>query len=150
MKQLKGLSSAFGESGLDPSILSLLGGGEVSDASSGTDLDGDKPILVDPKVLRQLVASGQISQEVADTIVTKGTKSNTGINIKGIDPRIIKALKRNPDLLKLAAEQFLGKDEREVKNTILQTLEGHLRAILGTMTVEEIYKDRERFAEQVS
>merc|ERR1712029_414140 len=56
---------------------------------------------------------------------------------------------RNPDLLKLAAEQFLGKDEREVKNTILQTLEGHLRAILGTMTVEEIYKDRERFAEQV-
>ena len=100
MKQLKGLSSAFGESGLDPSILSLLGGGEVGDASSGTDLDGDKPILVDPKVLRQLVASGQISQEVADTIVTKGTKSNTGINIKGIDPRIIKALKRNPDLLK--------------------------------------------------
>lgn len=100
MKQLKGLSSAFGESGLDPSILSLLGGGEVGDASSGTDLDGEKPILVDPKVLRQLVASGQISQEVADTIVTKGTKSNTGINIKGIDPRIIKALKRNPGLLK--------------------------------------------------
>ena len=100
MKQLKGLSSAFGENGLDPSILSLLGGGEVSDASSGTDLDGDKPILVDPKVLRQLVASGQISQDVADTIVTKGTNSNTGINIKGIDPRIIKALKRNPDLLK--------------------------------------------------
>ena len=100
MKQLKGLSSAFGESGLDPSILSLLGGGEVGDASSGTDLDGDKPILVDPKVLRQLVASGQISQEVVDTIVTKGTKSNTGINIKGIDPRIIKALKRNPGLLK--------------------------------------------------
>ena len=100
MKQLKGLSTAFGESGLDPSILSLLGGGEVGDVSSGTDLDGDKPILVDPKVLRQLVASGQISQAVADTIITKGAKSNTGINIKGIDPRIIKALKRNPDLLK--------------------------------------------------
>ena len=57
---------------------------------------------------------------------------------------------RNPDLLKLAAEQFLGKEEKEVRNTILQTLEGHLRAILGTMTVEEIYRDRERFAEQVS
>jgi len=56
---------------------------------------------------------------------------------------------RNPDLLKLAAEQFLGKEEKEVRNTILQTLEGHLRAILGTMTVEEIYRDRERFAEQV-
>lgn len=28
-------------------------------------------------------------------------------------------------------------------------LEGHLRAILGTMTVEEIYKNRERFAQEV-
>ena len=57
---------------------------------------------------------------------------------------------RNPDLLKLAAEQFLGKPDHEVKNTILQTLEGHLRAILGTMTVEDIYKNREAFAEHVS
>merc|ERR1739844_841466 len=32
---------------------------------------------------------------------------------------------------------------------ILQTLEGHLRAILGTMTVEEIYRDREQFALKV-
>merc|ERR1739848_858813 len=31
----------------------------------------------------------------------------------------------------------------------LQTLEGHLRAILGTMTVEEIYRDREQFALKV-
>merc|ERR1719251_609980 len=56
---------------------------------------------------------------------------------------------KNADLLKLAAEQFLGKPDHEVKNTILQTLEGHLRAILGTMTVEDIYKNREAFAEHV-
>ena len=56
---------------------------------------------------------------------------------------------RNPDLMMLATEQFLGKEEKEVRNTILQTLEGHLCAILGTMTVEEIYKDLKRFAEQV-
>jgi len=31
----------------------------------------------------------------------------------------------------------------------LQTLEGHQRAILGTLTVEEIYRDREKFASQV-
>lgn len=53
------------------------------------------------------------------------------------------------DLLLVASEQFLGKDEDEVKRTVLQTLEGHLRAILGTMTVEEVYKDREKFAFQV-
>merc|ERR1719260_373225 len=49
-------------------------------------------------------------------------------------------------LLTIAAEQFLGKREDEIVDTILQTLEGHLRAILGTLTVEEVYKDRDQFA----
>ncbi|XP_031551658.1 flotillin-2a-like [Actinia tenebrosa] len=51
-----------------------------------------------------------------------------------------------PRLLKTACEQFLGKSTREIESVVLQTLEGHLRAILGTLTVEEIYKDREAFA----
>jgi flotillin len=48
-----------------------------------------------------------------------------------------------------AAEQFLSKSRNEIKDVALQTLEGHLRAILGTMTVEEIYKDRDKFAQTV-
>lgn len=48
-----------------------------------------------------------------------------------------------------AAEQFLSKSEAEIQQVALQTLEGHLRAILGTLTVEEIYKDRDAFAQQV-
>merc|ERR1719259_1301590 len=56
---------------------------------------------------------------------------------------------KNPDLLHTAAEQFLGKKEHEIKSTVLQTLEGHLRAILGTLTVEEVYKDRDQFASLV-
>merc|ERR1712062_81385 len=35
------------------------------------------------------------------------------------------------------------------KSTVLPTLEGHLRAILGTLTVEEVYKDRDQFASLV-
>ena len=31
----------------------------------------------------------------------------------------------------------------------LETLEGHQRAIMGSMTVEEIYKDRKKFSRQV-
>ncbi|KAL9878223.1 flotillin-2 isoform X3 [Glossina fuscipes] len=50
------------------------------------------------------------------------------------------------ELLGTASEQFLGKSVNEIKQTILQTLEGHLRAILGTLTVEEVYKDRDQFA----
>ncbi|MGH2545087.1 MAG: flotillin family protein [Ardenticatenaceae bacterium] len=48
-----------------------------------------------------------------------------------------------------AAEQFLSKTVQEIKNVALQTMEGHLRAILGTLTVEEIYQDRDAFAQQV-
>lgn len=56
---------------------------------------------------------------------------------------------KNDELLKTASEQFLGKKEDEIKSSVLQTLEGHLRAILGTLTVEEVYKDRDQFAKQV-
>ncbi|GAB6026491.1 Flotillin-2 [Chamberlinius hualienensis] len=54
-----------------------------------------------------------------------------------------------PELLAAASEQFLGKDVHHIKAVILQTLEGHLRAILGTLTVEEVYKDRDQFASLV-
>jgi flotillin len=48
-----------------------------------------------------------------------------------------------------ASEQFLSKSTDEIKNVAMQTLEGHLRAILGTMTVEEIYQNRDAFAQRV-
>jgi len=48
-----------------------------------------------------------------------------------------------------AAEQFLSKDTASIMNIATQTLEGHLRAILGTMTVEEIYQNRDAFASKV-
>lgn len=48
-----------------------------------------------------------------------------------------------------AAQQFLGKSRDQMSDVALQTMEGHQRAMLGTMTVEEIYKDRDAFAKQV-
>lgn len=48
-----------------------------------------------------------------------------------------------------AAEQFLGRGRNDIMNVALQTVEGHLRAILGTMNVEDIYKNREAFAQKV-
>jgi flotillin len=43
----------------------------------------------------------------------------------------------------------LSKATDEIKNIATQTLEGHLRAILGTMTVEDIYQNRDAFASKV-
>jgi flotillin len=48
-----------------------------------------------------------------------------------------------------AAEQVLSKSIDEIKSVATQTLEGHLRAILGTMTVEDIYQNRDAFASKV-
>lgn len=51
--------------------------------------------------------------------------------------------------LRAAAERFLGMDPRDIRGVIFQTLEGHLRAILGNLTVEEINTDRQAFAEKM-
>ncbi len=48
-----------------------------------------------------------------------------------------------------ASEQVLSKTIDEIKSVATQTLEGHLRAILGTMTVEDIYQNRDAFASKV-
>jgi len=71
------------------------------------------------------------------------TKQGVPLTVTGVAQ--VKIMK-DPALLEIAAEQFLGKKEDEITETILQTLEGHLRAILGTLTVEEVYKDRDQFA----
>ncbi|TKC15835.1 flotillin family protein [Robertmurraya kyonggiensis] len=48
-----------------------------------------------------------------------------------------------------AAEQFLGKPKADRENEAREVLEGHLRSILGSMTVEEIYKNRDKFSQEV-
>ncbi|WP_155590587.1 flotillin family protein [Lysinibacillus cavernae] len=48
-----------------------------------------------------------------------------------------------------AAEQFLGKQKAEREGEAREVLEGHLRSILGSMTVEEIYKNRDKFSQEV-
>ncbi len=52
--------------------------------------------------------------------------------------------------LRAAAERFLGMTTDQIKGVIFQTLEGHLRAILGTLTVEEINADRQAFAQKMT
>ncbi|WP_417632360.1 flotillin family protein [Enterococcus faecalis] len=48
-----------------------------------------------------------------------------------------------------ATEQFLGKTTEELENEAREVLEGHLRSILGSMTVEEIYQNRDKFSQSV-
>lgn len=51
--------------------------------------------------------------------------------------------------IRTAAERFLSKSRAEIINVAHETLAGHLRAILGTLTVEQIYRERDVFAQSV-
>ncbi len=51
--------------------------------------------------------------------------------------------------IRTAAERFLSKSRAEIINVAHETLAGHLRAIVGSMTVEEIYRERDKFAQLV-
>jgi flotillin len=58
-------------------------------------------------------------------------------------------IKKDEASLHAAAERFLGKRPEEIARIALETVQGHLRAILGTLSVEEIYKNRDQFAQKV-
>ncbi|MFW6074550.1 MAG: SPFH domain-containing protein [Chloroflexota bacterium] len=49
-----------------------------------------------------------------------------------------------------AIERFLGMTTPEIEEVVHQTMEGHLRSILGTLTVEEINTDRQAFAQRMT
>ncbi len=51
--------------------------------------------------------------------------------------------------IRTAAERFLSKSRAEIINVAHETLAGHLRAIVGNLTVEEIYRERDTFAQNV-
>ena len=38
---------------------------------------------------------------------------------------------KEPQMLEFAAKQFVGKNQADLEDIILQTIEGHFRAILG-------------------
>jgi flotillin len=59
-------------------------------------------------------------------------------------------IKGDDESLRAAAERFLGMPRDQFHGLIFQTLEGHLRAILGTLTVEEINNDRQSFAQKLT
>jgi len=75
------------------------------------------------------------------------TKLGVPISVTGIAQ--VKVEGRNKEMLSIACRVFLGKTEHEIQQVALETLEGHQRAIMGLMTVEEIYQDRQKFSEKV-
>ncbi|MGH9556281.1 MAG: SPFH domain-containing protein [Terriglobales bacterium] len=74
--------------------------------------------------------------------------------LKGV-PVSVKAvanvkIRGDEESMAAAAERFLGMTPQQLQAVIFQTLEGHLRSILGTLTVEEVNSDRSSFAQKLT
>ena len=85
-------------------------------------------------------------------VTTDESMSSQGVPIAVVGTAVIK-VKNEAQAIFNAIEQFTGRNENEIERSIRDTatnvLEGKLREIVSTMTVEEIYRDRETFSAKV-
>ena len=87
-------------------------------------------------------------------VITVPLATSRAYTVQGV-PVSVKAvanvkIKGDDSSLRSAAERFLGMPQEQFHRLVFQTLEGHLRAILGTLTVEEINNDRQSFAQKLT
>jgi len=83
---------------------------------------------------------------VVNDIVTDVERSGAKINIKAVAQVKISS---DEATLNTAAENLLGKTEQQVDEIALKTLEGHVRGVCATLTVEEVNSDRDAIASKI-
>src|SRR5579883_2929934 len=68
------------------------------------------------------------------------TTQGVAVNVEAVTQIKVRS---DPESVKTAAEQFLSKTQEERENLIRLVMEGHLRGIVGQLTVEDLVKDPE-------
>jgi flotillin len=75
------------------------------------------------------------------------SKQGVGVLITG---QAMFKIAREPERLRAAAERFIGEPDSQIETMVKKVLEGSLRSIAGTLTIEELITDRDRFQQAVS
>lgn len=75
------------------------------------------------------------------------TSQGVALKVSGVAQ--VKISTQHPDVLAAACEHFLDMKERQIESLVTATLEGHQRGIMGSMTVEDIYRNRKLFNQRV-
>jgi flotillin len=83
---------------------------------------------------------------VVNDIVTDVKRSGAKINIKAVAQVKVSS---DEATLNTAAENLLGKTDQAVNEIALKTLEGHVRGVCATLTVEEVNSDRDAIATKI-
>lgn len=66
-----------------------------------------------------------------------------------IDSAVKVKVSMDPEKMKLAASNFLNKNEEYIRSSVVDVLQGNVREIIGQMKLEEIVQDRKKFADKV-
>jgi flotillin len=82
-------------------------------------------------------------------IKTPEVLTNSGVPIMAEATAQVK-VDSSDTAIRLAAEQFLGQGREGIRDVSMNVLEGHMREVIGTMTVEEIFRGRQVFSARVN
>src|SRR6202048_2723921 len=94
------------------------------------------------RVGRLKLTARQINVQLSDAVTSQGIK----VQVQGVATFKIG---RDVESLRNAAERFLEAKDDQVDSIVKNVLEGSLRAIVGTLTVEELIRDRQKLLQQV-
>jgi flotillin len=89
-----------------------------------------------------------ISLRIMPLDVNSSAYTSQGVQVS-VDGIAQVKIDSNLEAIGTAAEQFLSLKEEEIRRIATQTMEGHLRSIVGNLTVEEINQNRDAFAQNV-
>ncbi len=88
-------------------------------------------------------------EAITMNIKTPEVLTNSGVPIMAEAVAQIK-IDSSDHSIRLAAEQFLGLGKEGIRSVAETVLEGKMREVMGTMTVEQIYKTRHEFSTNVT
>jgi flotillin len=94
------------------------------------------------KIGKLKLTARQINVALADAVSRQGIK----VAVQGVATFKIGA---DDESIRNAAERFLDAQEEEVDSIVKNVLEGSLRSIVGTLTIEELNLDRQKFQQAV-
>jgi flotillin len=91
----------------------------------------------------QAVRKLSLNARKADLAVETVTRQGVPVQVRGI---VVYKVGNTPREIANAASRFLGESEETMASTVNELFSGHLRSILGGLTMEEIIRDRARMA----
>jgi flotillin len=94
------------------------------------------------KVGRLKLTARQIGVALPDAVTSQGIK----VAVQGVATFKIG---RDVESIRNAAERFLDARDEQVDSIVKNVLEGSLRSIVGTLTIEELIMDRQKLLQQV-